>query len=401
MTAAVGAHEPYFFLSHAHPLDQDLTGTDPDHWVKAFCDDLSSAVAHRSAGIGGRIGEYRRCRDEPETRDANAVDALRGAGLFLALYSEPYVRDSAARRERLVFADARRDARQRIVPVLWEKPLGVGSAAMAVAEEAALTVVPDVPDYREFGLSDLCRHPARLAGAYRSTLDALSAWIVAVAQGRPLDRQPPAHWQPLHPVPTERFVVNLLAPSFPEPLGESSWYGRSATDWRPFQPADERPIGARVAALVNPDFYRTELVDGARAALPTQDCPGVLLIDPFISRDSAGEQLLRAVLDSVRPWIVPALVACGESWARNNGHQNALARTRATVGRPEYSRPWQRGPAVLKRAEQFDDFFQAVIRDALLRYDNRPAPPRPDVEYGPRPRINDPLPFNTKTEAVE
>ena len=388
MTDAATEHAgPYFFLSHAHPIEQlpgeATAAQDPDYWVRKVCEDLSRAVAaHAPAGTGPR-GLFHPCQGATAPLNARTLPAVTTAGSFLALYSDSYPGDDWVRVQRITFADHVPDAERRIVPVLWEHSTTLDPAAV----EAALIVVPKVPDYAKYGLLSLSRRTdAATSGAYRGALAALSEWIAGLVDGRPAARQLPPEWQPLHPRPTGTFLVAVLAPTWTEMLGSSAWYGSTATEWSPFTPEHPEPLVQQVAALVNPDVYVPRFVDCSAAEPPVEECPGVLLIDPWIARDPPGQRRLADVLRVIPQWMVPALVACGDKWQAGQ-HREALALAEVSVRNPAYSPPGRHPPAVLHRTDDFDPFFRDVLREARRRFATRRPVKLPAKRFAARPRI--------------
>ena len=399
-TPAAERDGPYFFLSHAHPIEQIVAempayngAQQPsapgqvdqglDHWVSKVCRDLSDTLANRINGSAGRQGAFQPCEDVTATRDGNLSAAVTAADSFLALYSESYAGDDLVRTQRIAFAEKVQDAGQRIVPVLWEPSPRIDPTAVA----AALAVVPDVAEYAEHGLLALTRlTDAVKAAAYQSTLAGLTEWIARLVQDRPAIRQLPADWQPLHPRATETFIVAVLAPTWTELLGPSDWYGTTELEWSPFNPDHPEPIGKRVAALVNPDVYVPQLVEATTAAAPADEYPGILLIDPWIAKDPDGQRRLSDVLRRTPDWMPAALVACGEKWQAGR-HLEALNSAEKSVLDPAHSPPSHRPPDVLRSVENFDKFFRALLLEARRRFVARRPTKLPERRYTPRPTI--------------
>jgi FxsC-like protein len=308
----------YFFLSYAHsPPLAGVPAAPPDDWVRSFYRDLSKAVGrHASRDIGLAPGFVDMEIPVGANWKAEIVAALGAAEVFIPLLSPAYLTRSWPWREwtgferRLEMAGVDRPER-RFVPVLWV-PLPSGERVDDVT--AAMRVAPDdsVP-YAQSGLLALRRlQPYR--SAYRQVVERLARRIVDIAESEPMGpSQVPDIDQigdPARPAADASvFTVVVAAPVYGSvPTGaDSSAYGKSATDWRPFPGQEAVPLAEYARTVAEQLDFSVQVADVSAAGDILQRGPGIVLIDPWYAAREAERDVLTTFIQEAPSWILPVL----------------------------------------------------------------------------------------------
>lgn len=310
----------YFFLSYAHsPPLAGMPATQPDGWVRSFAKNLTDAVA-RHASSEARLDPGFVDMEIPVGADwkAEIVAGLGTAEVFVPLLSPAYLTRSWPWREwtcferRLEMADVG-GPRQRFVPVLWV-PLPSGERPADV--DAAMAIAPDDPTpYAENGLLAL-RRLQLYRRAYDQVVDNLARRIVDVAESHPIGpSQVPEIDQVGSPEPSSReaavFTVVVAAPVFSAaPAGaNTSAYGKTPSEWRPFPAQEAVPLAEYARTVAEQLDFLVHVVDmSAVEPDALQRGPGIVLIDPwYLLRDS--DRVLEAFIENAPSWILPILVS--------------------------------------------------------------------------------------------
>jgi FxsC-like protein len=321
----------YFFLSYAHvPPNQERTPSDPadtapDYWVSIFFEDLSREVAELvGPDTDQTIGFYDPLLPAGSNWKAQLARQLGTADVFVALYSPRYLTWSWPRTERYTFG--RRLAEQdadpaagNIQPVLWT-PIPWTDDWPDSDRALALSLGEGITEYGENGLRAL-----RMLNHHRPRYDEivrrLARRIVHASDASPLT---PTDIAPLqaHRLATEPdgieedrsrdtpFVVAVLAPSTGSvPAGrESAAYGATARDWRPFRRGEGVPVAELAANHAERLGLPAVVVDLEPSKSPFERAPGLLLVDPWIAADEAGQEELRARLAELPDWVLTVVV---------------------------------------------------------------------------------------------
>jgi FxsC-like protein len=307
----------YFFLSYAHsPPSSNGHGDRTDFWVAVFFQNLRDRVRDLArAGTDMEIGfSNHLLRPDPEW-DVWTANALATSEVFVPLLEPGYLTRAWPMSQYDSFrgrthASPSPQAREHILPVLWgpwlDSPGNVGLPEL----DAAMRLCAEVPAYAEQGLRSMC-----MVSIYRkqfsAVLNILAGRIVELAQDAPLGPSAPLASgvrASRSPGPTS-FVVGVLAPvraRLPAARKATS-YGASAELWRPFL-AQERPV-AHAAADVAENFGApTTIVDYSTDSAAVHRRPGLVLIDPWITRTQGGLELMNSALDNLPQWVIPIVV---------------------------------------------------------------------------------------------
>ncbi|GIJ09917.1 hypothetical protein ACFFMR_19805 [Micromonospora andamanensis] len=356
----------YFFLSHAHPPTVDRTA-ELDYYERAVFEDLARVVGELPRERPHwRTGMFRPCGD-PSTRSAAGIErALATVAVFVALRSESYDTDEVAAAERSVFLrqPATLHSRlpgQRLLPVLWEVTPGA-------AGRAAVTPIPDVPQYAETGLIALSRRRGE-RDAYERVLAYLGDSIVELAEGR--GGPPGTHWPP--PRPREArpaFVVaTLAAPAVPDPVDSVQAAASSE------HPDRLRAVAAQVAGGVNRARFDVQLVELSAGYDQLGRRPAVLLVEERAWVDAETGADLRHLLDGLPAWVQPLIVPAGDEPVRAPEEGGRGIRQARPVARPR----------IMAAADDPLTVIAAAIGRAVRHFDDEHLVER---RYPPRPRSN-------------
>jgi FxsC-like protein len=287
---------------------------------------------------------------------------------------------------------------RHIVPVLWI-PLPAWDRIPERA--AALDIGHGVPAYAENGLRALCML-ASYRKQYRIILRRLAQRIVEVAQTTPLPPAPTLTITELAETPpTETaatpFVVGVLAPtraSLP-PHRTASGYGVTPRSWRPYAQAQQLPIAEYAANVAERLGLPTRIVDTSEDLGYLDNCPGVLLIDPWVAAGQDGAGALSVISGHLHQWVTPLLVAdeddpqYAESGAALDGqvtdrlHEIGAHRVRQSL-----------------KAEQFVQLMPSLVSEARRQYLKHAPVFLPKGPQRNRPRITGDgtsMPFTRKS----
>jgi FxsC-like protein len=349
----------YFFLSYAPPLPprERIRG---DYWERVFYHDLLTAVT-RQTGLKPPLPGFAELTLPPGADRQEAVrDALAAAEVFVPLYSPDYLArpeqlsERASFRHKLVNAGQSPDG-DHILPVLWSPLHTYGHLA---EREHALVVAGDVDDYARNGMSVLCRvHAYRRS--YADVLERVAARIVAVAEQTPLR---PTEAMPLievaRPEPDEvPFLATFIAPTLSNlPAGnrESNGYGAGFENWHPFPGSG--PLADDVTDLVQRLHMPIEIREFRPDAGMFLNCPGLLVLDPWILTTASGPEIVRSALGCLQNWVgVVVVVDRSDPAFRDKGSKLLdevvqILRTAASPATFTDAIGWRRGvPSLVER----------------------------------------------------
>lgn len=373
-----GTSARYFFLSYPRlPPLPPVPGADladpPDEWVRAFCHDLTAAIAARATAAPLRPGFLDQDTMPPEERMAALIEALSTAEAFVPLLSPEYLRRSWPGREWTSFERrAERagvaDPLQRFTPVLWgpmaagEQPPGL-AAALSLARDAAIA------PYAENGLRALLRL-TRYRGIYLEIVEELAARVVSLAEESPLGPSPAPH--PGHadgelgkeargPVFAVVAVTDAAAhPVIVRPGGSD---GRTSGGPRETSLAEYARLVAEQFGfrVVRPEFEKSDEL--------FRRAPGVVLIDPRHVAGTAARDEIRARVAELPSWVLPVIVE-----AENSARETAEMRTlleKAYSGykyRPDAVRRGLRGVGSLREFVHLMPFLVSHAEREYLRH---------------------------------
>lgn len=340
---------PYFLISYPHtPRNGEGSERDPDLLVSKFCDDLSRCVEELTwrperthVGILDRAVWF---GDDWET---GLPEALCTCRVLVPLYSPRYFQSIHCGKEWSAFADQPSipgtTARQAppIVPAIWE-PVDLKSV-----DSAAVRAVPveyfGLESYEAHGIEGIINLAAYRAD-YTAVVRELARRIVAAAQGLPASPRrvidyatlpsafdPEADLRSADP----RLRVTVVAPhrgTLPSRRRNALYYGMTAQDWAPYQPASATPIAEFTAGFARSLRFHAHVDElSAREACllsnePPAD-PELLLIDPWAVTNRACLALLSRFNLADKPWVqlvIPWNPADTETEAESDRLRRAL-----------------------------------------------------------------------------
>lgn len=361
-----------------------MSGEASAYWVRRVFEDMCVAVKSRSAAPDQWEIGFVDQLVAPDERPSAVARALRSAEVFVPLYSLRYLRAPGPMNERATFQSRiTGKSGHHILPVLWEPPLA--SKTMTEFDEA-VAVAPGVPEYAENGLLAL-RRTSSYRNAYAELLGILSARIVQAAELWPLGVTPAVEVAPPQLEPAEAaFVVAVLAPTVDDlPRGRRrDVYGGRPSDWRPFGSEQHYPVAEQAARGPASHQFATQVVDFSPTMLPFLDCPGFLLVDPWILDTPNGRERLRVALESLPMWAMPLVVTderdpdYGDRGSRLCEEATAMCAT----GRQRLR--WRRD---IRDVDAFDDFVADWVVVAIRHYDRHFRPRAAAGPYQGRPRL--------------
>ena len=372
----------YFFLSYANP---GRRGESSAYWVRSVFDDLCRAVRRRSSSPERWDLGFVDQLVAPRERSTAVSRALGTTEVFVPLYSLRYLRSAGPMNERATFL-ARIEpgrAEDHVVPVLWEPPL----TNKVVAEfDEAVALAPHVAEYAASGLLGL-RRMSSYRESYDALLGILSERIVQAAETTPIGAGAvrPVAATDLEPAEAA-FVVVVLAPTVDDlPHGRrGDVYGARPADWRPFGPAQAEPVGDLAARGPVSHRFATDVVDFGVDEHPFRDCPGFLLIDPWILDTPNGRERLRRALDRLPVWAMPLIIA--DERDAQYGDRGRWLSDEATsmCGAGRQRLLWRRD---IRDANLFDEFVSQWVVVANRHYDRHFRPRPSGGPYPGRPRL--------------
>ncbi|MFJ8579495.1 TIR-like protein FxsC [Micromonospora sp. NPDC093277] len=396
-------HGTYFFLSYAHsaPMLEDPR-LDPDKWVKVFFDDLSAAIRGQvSAPDDRQVGFFDAQLSFGADWEETLTTALGNTQVFVPLYSPAYLRNSwplgelEAFRRRLK-ASTIVEKYRHIVPVLW---IPLPSWDQTAETREALELAGDVAGYAENGLRALCML-ASYRPAYEEILGRIATEVTQIAQRYPLPPSVvPKVAEARHTSRADaQFVVVVAAPTRAEVPADRApgVYAERSEQWRPFGQDQALPAAKYVASTAERLGLATHITSFADAGDVMARCPSVLLIDPWIVSDSAGEHDLALVLKRLPRWVIPLIVLNeGDplTVAEGNRFADRVALMLQRANRPQ-----------AKRVTQLPEFVQIMpelVTEARRQYlKNAPVVPsdRPRVR---RPQLGRPEPSGSTFPGTE
>jgi FxsC-like protein len=320
--ASAAATAPYFFLSYAHKSRADTRDDgEADYWVGEFFRDLCRSVAQQAGLLrGASPGFMDRERRPGNDWPIEVVRALATCRVFVPLYSSRYFADECCGREWNYFIRRAPDPTTQeapIVPGIWDP---VEAEKLPQAARAPQTDYRGGDAYETLGLYGIMKI-SRYRTEYVRAVSDLAGWMVTAAARHPVREGPVVDHAALDSafghartaqgrLPGRQLRITVVAPrrdELPAERKDSSYYGPSALDWKPY-PDSARPIADDAADLARSLGFRAEVGDlyqherGLLAGHP-QFGPQILIIDPWALLVPYTQQLLQRVNDRQRPWL--------------------------------------------------------------------------------------------------
>jgi FxsC-like protein len=406
--ASAAATAPYFFLSYAHESPGDAEAG-RDYWVGEFYRDLCSSVVQQAdLPKGAMPGFMDRDRRPGDEWPLGLVRALATCRVFVPLYSSRYFADEYCGKEWKYFASRTLGPAARgaaIVPGIWEpvEPTKLPAVARALhfkhfGSEA----------YETFGLYGIMK-PSRYRKEYAQIVSDLAGQMVTAAERYPVKQGLGADYSALVSAfgraetaqgrSADKWVrITVVAPRQDELPGErenSSCYGPSMLDWKPYLPDSTRPIVEVAAELARSLGFRVDVGDlgqheGDLLAGDPQSGPQILIIDPWVLLMPRSQQLLQWLDGRTMPWV-QAVIPWNVTDDENRKVEGKLrAALDAAFGRKlaEVASTSALAAHGVPSLADFDAVMRQLIGAASKKYLLYAAAFPPDGELVERPRIS-------------
>jgi FxsC-like protein len=334
---------PYFFLSYSHKSCGDTRDEgELDYWVDEFFRDLCRSVRHYAdlpEGVTpGFMDTDRRVGDD---WPVGAVRALKNCRTFVPLYSDRYFGDECCGKEWKFFTSRMPEpaaAEAAIVPAIWDP---VELRNLPPAARAPQFRYGGNEPYESLGLYQIMK-VSRYRARYEEAVSELARSIVAVAERHPIKwasaGEPCSLESAFSPTGaysrvSERVRVRMtvVAPQrdeLPAERRNSSSYGPSALDWRPYGGDPARPVAQEAAAVARSLRYTVEVGDlyqhEARLLAGDQRYgPQILIVDPWALLVARTQQILQHINDAHLPWV-QTVIAWDTADDDNQEHEGKL-----------------------------------------------------------------------------
>jgi FxsC-like protein len=405
---SAAATAPYFFLSYAHKSRGGARDEDESaYWVSQLFRDLCWSVRQLTRlpasvppgfmDTGRRVGD-----DWPLAM----VRALKICRTFVPLYSDSYFGDEYCGKEWNFFASRMSEPAAEeatIVPAIWDP---VEPGRLPAAAWAPRFRYGGSEAYESRGLYRIMK-VSRYRRQYDEAVGGLASSIVAAAERHPVKQASAGEPSSLESVfgpagahfggsERARVRVTVVAPrqdELPDERRDSSFYGPSALDWKPYAADPARPVAQQAAAVARSLSYVVEVgdldqhEDGLLVGEPRYG-PQILIIDPWALLVPRTQQLLQHVNDSHLPWVqvvIPWNAADDES-RKCEGKLRAVLETTFPRKLAEAASISLMAAQGVPSIEDFDEVLGPLIGAAVRKYlgSAEPHPPNGDVVERPR-----------------
>jgi FxsC-like protein len=405
--ASAAATAPYFFLSYAHKSrGDDRYDGEAGYWVGAFFRDLCRSVEQQAGLLKGASSGFM----DLERRSGNewpigVLRALVGCRVFVPLYSSRYFADEYCGKEWNYIARRRSDPSAQeapIVPGIWDP---VEAEKVPQAAQAVQFSHRGSDAYETLGLYGIMKVSRYRAGYVRAVSD-LAGLIVAAAEYHPAKEGPAVDHNALESAfdhgrtaqGSRQLRITVVAPrrdELPAERTNSSYYGPSALDWKPYAPDSTRPIVDDASDLARSLGFRVEVGDlyqheNDLLSGDPRFGPQILIVDPWALLVPYTRQLLQRVNDLWLPWVqvvIPWSAADEES-------QQAKGKLRIVLGAAIQSKLAETASISEMAAHgvpslgEFDMVLEQLIGAVAKRYLGNAAAFPPAGDIVGRPRIS-------------
>jgi FxsC-like protein len=405
-SAAITA--PYFFLSYAHESSGDADD-ELDYWVGEFYRDLCRSVERQTdlpkGMTPGFMDRRRRLGDE---WPSELVRALATCRAFVPLYSSRYFADEHCGKEWKYFADRTSDPvalETAIVPGIWDP---VETARLPAAACTPHFSYLGSAAYETFGLYGIMKL-SRYRKEYSQIVGDLAGQLVKAAESCPVKKGPRVDYGALESAfgrgeatpggsadkPLRITVVAPCRGGLPEGREDSSFYGLSTLDWKPYFPDSTRPIAERAAGLARSLGFRVETGDlgqherDLRAGDPRSG-PQILIIDPWALLMPRNQELLQWLDRRPMPWV-QAIVPWNAADEENRKLEGKLrAELDAAFGHKlaEVASTSEAAARGVPRAGDFDLVLRQLVGTAAKRFLSHAEAFPPGGDVVERPQIS-------------
>lgn len=410
MHASAAATAPYFFLSYAHKaLGGARDEVEPDYWVSEFFRDLCRFVEQQAGPLKGvPAGFIGSGRGPGGDWPSEVIRALATCRVFVPLYSGCYFADEDCGREWNFFTHRTTDPATQaaaIVPGLWDP---VEPGRLPQAARVLRSRYHGSEAYESRGLYGIIK-VSRYRTEYDEAVSALASRVVEAAVRWPVKNGLDVDYRTLGSAfsaaevaegwpPDKRLRITVVAPGreeLPDERKNSSFYGTSALDWKPYAPASARPIVEDAAKLARELEYRAEVGDLGQheedlVSGDPRSGPQILIIDPWALLMPHCQQLLHRLDARPLPWVqvvIPWNAADDETQKAEGKLRVALG---DTFGRKlaEVASTSKMAANGVPRLDDFDQVLRQLVGIAAKRYLSHAAAHPPAGKRVERPRIS-------------
>jgi FxsC-like protein len=324
---------PIFFLSYARMSSQGLAShADPNYLVGKLFDALSDDVMALT-GSSLPVGFMDRNLLPGDVWTDELAEALANCQVFVPLYSRHYFNSEHCGKEWAAFARRTENYKRltgdnlnAIVPALFTDIASESIPQIARAIQYRFGSLNS--DYNRDGFYGIMKRRGTRR-AFRKAVYSLAKRIVDVANSSsdltPAKRVKYSSLTPAFGHEPDRAVagtrvmrlaVTALDASQALPSGRSlTYYGASAKDWRPYEPASREPACAVASDVLASNRFEADAAhhedchEALEAAQPT--APGLLLVDPWATLDDGRRAFLNR-LDALNWSWIRAVIPWGE-----------------------------------------------------------------------------------------
>jgi FxsC-like protein len=404
------ATAPYFFLSYAHrSRDDGRDEGEPDAWVSDLFNDLDRAVTERVGLPRGRHSGYM----DRERRTGNdwpigVVQALTTCRVLLPLYSGRFFADEYCGREWNFFVSRARDTAAQeaaIVPAVWEP---VEPGRLPEAARAAQSRHRGSEGYEASGLYELIKL-SRYRTQYEEAVTALAGRIVAMAVRLPAGEALAVDYQRLESafgragqaraaVADKPLRITVIAPrrdQLPSERSQSAWYGTTALEWKPYDPASGATVAGEATALARSLEFRAEVGELSQhekdlLSGDPRSGPQILIVDPWALLVPPIQQLLHRLDSRHLPWVQVLIVWNAADDESRNSEDKLRVALDATLRQKlkEVAVTSATAARGVPSQAAFEVVLGQLIGAAARRYLNHAAAHPPRGELVERPRIS-------------
>jgi FxsC-like protein len=408
--ASAAATAPYFFLSYAHKSRDDARDDgEADYWVGEFFRDLCRSV-EQQAGLlkGASPGFMDRDRRSGNDWPIGVIRGLATCRVFVPLYSSRYFADEYCGKEWNYFARRASDPTGQEAPIvagIWDP---VEPEKLPQAARAAQFSYRGDDAYERLGLYGIMK-VSRYRAEYVRAVSDLAGWIVVAAARHPVREGPAVDHSALESAflhvrsaqgrsTGKQLRITIVAPrrdELPPERLNSSHYGPSALDWRPYAPDSTHPIADDAAELARSLGFQADVGDiyqHERGLLSDEPRfgPQILIIDPWALLVPKTQQLLQRLDERHLPWVQVLI-----PWnASDEESQQAKGKLRVVLG-AVFQTKMAEAASISELAAQgvpslgeFDMVLGQLIWAAAKKYLGNAAAYPPVGELVERPRIS-------------
>jgi len=388
----VGIHgnddrRPYFFLSYARSRFRPDDGNDPDRWVtklyKDLCHDVGIVTGTPVPGFMDR--QIPAGTQWPDSLS----EALANCRVFLALLSPAYFTSEYCGKEWAAFLgrvknqQAGLDRPLAIIPALWTR---LGPSELPPDLKSMQYIPPDFPPQYVaegfYGIMKLGRYREQ----YKQAVLQLARLVKETAEEAALAAGPISDFESLENAfsgyrggagsrRSVRLTVAAQRLDRLPPNRSPYYYGRTMPEWAPYRDLrNPTPLATYAEQVVIDLGHEPTVCSLDRRVEDPSDSPTVLLVDPWVGRDTkVSEELCRLDEEPVN-----ALVPFNADDQETVAEEKDLTQSVAAILSRSLSRP---GSAMsIPTLEAFRAALPKAVNEAVSRYFKEAPVHPPEIE---------------------